>query len=84
MTIAQAIKKIDQNRVYSLTELVRAGLIPPVKSYPTAYRIVLEDLAKAPTARVLNAQIIGEGRGRTIRIRGADLVDYLTIKRNVK
>lgn len=59
-----------------MTEIVRAGFLP-VKSYPTAYRIVLEDKAKAEATRTLDAAIIGEGRARTIRITGKNLIAYL-------
>lgn len=80
MNTKTAISKIDAERVYSLTEIVRAGLIPPVKSYPTAYRIVLEDKAKPEVERTLDADIIGEGRARTIRIMGKNLIAYLQSK----
>jgi len=78
--IQNTIAKIEPERVYSLTELVRKGLIPPIKSYPTANRAVLEDRVKPEAERTLNAQIIGEGRGRTIRIEGRNLIKYLQNK----
>ena len=51
--------------------------MPHIKSYPTAYRVVLEDQLKPEKDRTLNAQIIGEGRARTIRITGSNLIAYL-------
>jgi len=77
MNIKKTIEKIEDDRVYSLTEIVKKGLIPPVKSYPTAYRIILEDKAKPKTERTIDADIIGEGRARTIRIKGANLKKHL-------
>lgn len=76
MNTKKALATVKPERVYSLTEIVRAGLLP-VKSYPTAYRIVLEDKAKPEGTRTLDAAIIGDGRARTIRITGKNLITYL-------
>lgn len=80
MNVQKTIAKIEPEKVYSLTEIVKAGLIPPIKSYPTAYRAVLEDRALPESERTLNATIIGEGRARTIRITGKNLIAYLQHK----
>lgn len=77
MNLTKALKTIEPERVYSLTEIVRSGLMPHIKSYPTAYRAVLEDQIKPEAQRTLNANIIGDGRARTIRITGANLIAYL-------
>lgn len=77
MKLDKALKTIEPERVYSLTEIVRSGLMPHIKSYPTAYRAVLEDQIKPEAERTLNANIIGDGRARTIRITGANLIAYL-------
>lgn len=77
MKLAKALETIEPERVYSLTEIVRSGLMPHIKSYPTAYRAVLEDQIKPEAERTLNANIIGDGRARTIRITGANLIAYL-------
>lgn len=77
MKLAKALTTIEPERVYSLTEIVRSGLMPHIKSYPTAYRAVLEDQIKPEAERTLNANIIGDGRARTIRITGANLIAYL-------
>lgn len=71
------LQKIETERVYSLTEIIKAGLMPPIKSYPTALRIVLEDLARPENDRTINATIIGDGHARTIRIKGSNLIAYL-------
>jgi len=65
---------IEKEKNYNLTEIVREGLLPWVKSYPTALRIVLEDKADK---QLLAADIIGEGKGRTIRIKGSNLARYI-------
>lgn len=80
MTKEAAIKNIEPEKVYSLHAVVNSGLIPPIKSYPTAYRVVLEDLAKPEEKRTINALIIGEGSARTIRIKGENLINYLKSK----
>lgn len=80
MTLKKALEIIQPERVYSLTEIVKTGLMPPIKSYPTAYRAVLEDRALPENERTINAQIIGEGRARTIRITGKNLMAYLQAK----
>lgn len=66
-----------EDKTYSLSEIVRKGLIPFIKSYHTAYKVVLEDLAKPKKDQLLRAQVIGEGRARTIRIEGKNLERYL-------
>ncbi len=68
---------VEAGKTYSLTEIVRKGLIPFIKSYHTAYKAVLEDQARNKKDQLLKAQIIGEGRARTIRIKGSDLQNYL-------
>lgn len=75
--LQKVINTIEPEKVYSLTEIVKSGLMPHIKSYPTAYRVVLEDQLKPEKDRTLNAQIIGEGRARTIRITGSNLIAYL-------
>lgn len=84
LTVKKALATIEPERVYSLTEIVRAGLIPPIKSYPTAYKAVLEDLAKPEDKRTIKANIIGDGRARTIRITGKNLTAYLEAKGQTK
>ena len=75
--LKDTLKKVDSERVYSLTEIVKSGLIPFIKSYHTAYKVVLENQALPKTQRTLDASIIGEGKARTIRIKGKDLQKYL-------
>ena len=75
--LKETLAKVETEKVYSLTEVVKKGLIPFIKSYHTAYKAVLEDQALPRTQRTLDADIIGEGKARTIRIRGANLKKYL-------
>lgn len=69
--------QIQKDKVYSLSEIVRLGLVPDIKSYPTLHAEVLRDAAKPPRQRVLDAMIIGDGRARVIRIKGENLEAYL-------
>lgn len=69
--------QIDTERTYSLSEIVKLGLVPGIKSYPTLHAEVLRDAAKPPKQRVLDATIIGEGRARVIRIKGENLQNYV-------
>lgn len=68
---------IEDNKQYSLTELVKNRLFGNIKSYHTAHKVVLEDLAKPKKDRTLDALVIGEGRAKTIRIKGSNLKKYL-------
>jgi len=77
MTLAAAKKKIEAEKLYSLNETVRNGLIPWIKSYQTLYKEVLVDQALPEAERTINAQIIGEGNSRTIRIMGENWIKYL-------
>lgn len=76
--------QIEKNKVYSLTEIVKKGLVPDIKSYPTLHAEVLRDAAKPARERVLKATIIGEGRARVIRILGADLAAYVKARASNK
>lgn len=71
------METIEIEKTYSLTEIVRKGLIPFIKSYHTANKAVLEDAAKPKKDQLLRAQIIGEGRARTIRIKGENLQRFV-------
>lgn len=68
--------KINPTKEYTLSELVKIEAIPGLRSYPSYKNRVLEDLAKGRNS-VLKAKIIGEGRGRTIRIVGQNLINYV-------
>ncbi len=67
---------INPTKEYTLSELVKIEAIPGLRSYPSYKNRVLEDLAKGRNS-VLKAKIIGEGRGRTIRIVGQNLINYV-------
>lgn len=79
MTLAEAKKAINPERLYSLNETVRKRLIPWVKSYQTLNKEVLRDQALPKTRRIIDAQIIGEGNSRTIRIMGKNWIKYIEI-----
>lgn len=69
--------QIDNNKVYSLSEIIRLQLVPGIKSYPTLHAEVLRDAARPPKQRVLDATILGEGKARVIRVKGENLKAYI-------
>jgi hypothetical protein len=77
MELKEALRKVEAEKMYSLTEIAKKHLIPHAKSYPTAYRIVLEDQTLPEDKQTIKAQILGEGKARTIRIKGENLIAYL-------
>lgn len=70
-------KKIDPNKIYSLTEIVREQFIPGLKCYPAIRNRVLEDLALSPNKRTINAIKVGEGRGSKYLIKGRDILKFI-------
>lgn len=77
MSLETALQAIDETKTYSLNEIVKSGLIPFIKSYHTAHKEVLNEGFMPKNQRVLDALIMGEGRARTIRIKGANLKRYV-------
>lgn len=69
--------QINKNEYYSLTQIAKAQIVPGIKSYPTLHAEVLRDAAKPAKDRVLNALIMGHGRGTIIRIKGENLLKYI-------
>jgi len=74
------MQHIENDKYYSLSEVVRLQVVPGIKSYPTLHNEVLRDNAKPASKRTLDALIIGEGRGRTIRIKGSNLKKYIATR----
>lgn len=73
--------QIEKTKVYSLSEIIKKGLVPGIKSYPALHAEVLRDAAKPPKQQVLKATILGDGRARVIRIYGADLENYIKARK---
>lgn len=69
--------KIDPNKTYSLTEIVREGFIPGIKSYPAVKNRIMDDEAKPASKRTIHAIKVGEGRGRKYLIKGKNLLAYI-------
>lgn len=76
--------QINKNKYYSLSEIAKAKIVPGATSYPTLHADVLRDAAKPEKDRVINALIIGEGRGTAIRIKGSDLQNYIKHRHHAK
>lgn len=70
---------IDPNKEYPLGYLVKHRLFGPVKQFSTARAKVLFDLLSDEP--ILNATLTGEGRRRSIIIKGANLLRYLEVMR---
>lgn len=77
MNLKDALARVQPDRTYSLTEIAREGLVPFIKSYHTLYKKVLEDKTLPKTKRLIDATILGEGKGRSIHISGERLRAYL-------
>ncbi len=72
-------KKIDPKHFYSLGEIVREGLIPGVNSVAKMSRIVVND---SRFNKVLRAQFDPVGRMERYKIRGSNIILYLTQRDN--
>lgn len=70
--------RIEPEREYSLSYLVKNGMFGSVKQFSTARTHVLEDLISG--SPVLKASIVGDGSHRTYMIRGDNLIEYLEKK----
>ena len=74
------MNNIDEKRVYTLNSIVTEKLWPFAKSYSTARKIVLEDLALPKAKQILKTIVIGDGLSRTYRIKGEGVKKMLTLK----
>lgn len=71
------MKEIQQNKWYSLAEMVENKLFPWIKSYQAYRNIILGDKMLPKNQRKLDAVILGEGRAKIIRIKGSNIISYL-------
>lgn len=67
---------IQKDKVYSVNEVVKSGLIPKWRNNITAVKACYEDLVKPKKDRLLDAEIRGEGTKKRIYIKGANLAKY--------
>lgn len=71
------IAQIMPSAEYSLSEVVRDGLMGAGKSYFVCRNIVNEDRWKEDGERLLNAEKKGKGVSTTYYIKGKNLINYL-------
>lgn len=69
------VKKIDGSKIYSLSEIVREGLIPGIDNIVKASRLVKAD---KKTNKVLNASRVPRGEnGVQYKVKGENIIKYL-------
>lgn len=71
------IAQIKPSAEYSLSEVVREGLMGAGKSYFVCRNIVNEDRWNSDDKRLLNAEKKGQGVSTTYYIKGENLIKYL-------
>jgi len=72
--------QIKEEKYYSLSEVARHKMVPFATSYPTLRMLVQQDSNKPEEERIINALILGEGKGTTIRVKGSDLIKFIKTK----
>ena len=76
-TTEKLITQIMPTAEYSLSEIVREGLMGAGKTYFVCRNIINEDRWKDDAERVLNAEKKGKGVGTTYYVKGKNLINYL-------
>lgn len=74
MSIKEAIKKVDPDREYNLSQIKVEGIFPWVKDIRTIRAIVKKDLWGE---NMLKSLITGEGRGMDYKIKGKNIIKFL-------
>jgi len=71
-------KVIDPDRFYSLSEIVKLGLIPSIDNVVKASRLVQSDKM---INKILNATAVKRGeKGIQYKVKGANIINYLAQK----
>ena len=74
MSIQNAIKKVDSDREYNLSNIIDEELFPWVKSIKTVRRIVKRDI---DGENLLKTRVTGQGRGLVYKIKGKNIIKFL-------
>lgn len=69
------MKKINEQKTYSLAEIARLKLLPGKKSFTAVKNEVMRDRVGA---NVLRTKILGEGRATRVYIEGKNLIKFLS------
>lgn len=72
---------INPNKNYSLTYIAKNNLLG-VKSYFVCKNIILDELWLDKSERILNAEKVGEGKGVSYFVKGANIIKYNNLKNN--
>ena len=77
--IKEIIKRIDPKKVYNISEIRRDNLFPWISAsnHISYIHAIFEDLT---SDNLLKAKVSGSGRGREYRIKGKNIINYLTKK----
>ena len=77
--IDNAIKRVDPEKVYNVSEIMRDNVFPWIKAgNHLSYRnAIYEDLTGE---NLLKTKASGSGRGRDYKIKGANIIKYLKKK----
>ncbi len=74
MSINNAIKKVNPEVEYNLSNIIDEDIFPWVKSIKTVRRIVKKDLEGE---NLLKTQVAGTGRGLVYKIKGKNIIKFL-------
>ena len=74
--IKKIISSVDTNREYSISEMTREQIFPWLKDRRSIRKAIRFDV-EGPN--ILQVKIKGEGKGRDYKIKGKNIVKYLTL-----
>lgn len=80
----ETIKKIDPNKDYNLSEIVKNELMGKNKSYFICKNIINDDKWLSAKQQVLKAERRGTSVGTTYFVKGQNLINYLTKANSAK
>ena len=75
--LAQIISSIDQDKEYSIYELLELKVFPQVKTFASYRYIISDDMRKE---KRLKAKIKWAGTSKRYKIKGEHLISYLVNK----
>lgn len=76
-TTEKTIAKIDASKDYSLSEIVKGGLMGTGKSYFVCKTIINEERWQPESERLLKAEKRGNSVGTVYYIKGQNLINFL-------
>lgn len=73
--------EIIDDKLYALGEIATKRIVPGMRSYNTLRKEVFNDLEKPKKSRTIDALVIGDGKHRTIRVKGENLKKLINIQK---